>query len=101
MARLLEALGHIAVVAASGSEALRLMGLFRPHVLLLDLSMPGVDGFEVARLARLDLDGSSVRIVAVTGHGQKSDLDRTRGAGFDAHLVKPVTLRQLEEALGD
>lgn len=101
MARLLEALGHIAVVAAGGSEALRLMGLFRPHVLLLDLSMPGVDGFEVARLARLDIDGSSVRIVAVTGHGQKSDLDRTRGAGFDAHLVKPVTLRQLEEALGD
>jgi CheY-like chemotaxis protein len=72
---------------------------FSPEVALLDIGLPGMDGYEVAhRLrARPDLDG--LRLVALTGYGQMEDRDRTRAAGFDDHLVKPVDLGALERIL--
>jgi CheY-like chemotaxis protein len=66
-------------------------------VLLLDLGLPVMDGYEVARRVRPELP--SIEIIAVSGYGQDSDRQRTAAAGFDAHLVKPVDLDQLETVL--
>jgi CheY-like chemotaxis protein len=68
-------------------------------VILLDIGLPGMDGYEVARRIRQQPDGASVRLIALTGYGQESDKSRTRAAGFDEHLVKPVELRNLHQAL--
>jgi CheY-like chemotaxis protein len=85
----LEAEGQPVTVAADGAEALALAAALRPDVVLVDLKLPGFDGFEVARRLRLLL-GSSVRLVALTGFGRQEDLAATAAAGFDGHLTKPV-----------
>ena len=72
---------------------------FRPEVVLLDLGMPGMDGFEVARRLRASVDGGSLKIVAQTGWGQEEDRRRTREAGFDEHLAKPVDMAALRQVL--
>jgi CheY-like chemotaxis protein len=64
---------------------------------LLDLGLPGIDGFELARLLRADL--GAVRLIATSGYGQSEALEQSRQAGFDLHLVKPLDLRALREAL--
>ncbi len=69
-----------------------------PAVALVDIGLPGMDGYELARALR-GRYGTSVRLVALTGYGQPSDIDRTRQAGFDAHLVKPVSLEAIQAAL--
>jgi two-component system CheB/CheR fusion protein len=73
--------------ASSGLEALEALEQ-RHDVVILDLGLPGLDGYEVARRARAA--GSKARLVAITGHGSEADRSRTREAGFDHHLVKPV-----------
>jgi CheY-like chemotaxis protein len=90
-------LGHQVAVAHDGPGALERTAEFQPDVVLLDLGLPMMDGFEVAR--RLRDGGSTVHLVAMTGYGQASDRDATRAAGFDAHLVKPVDLATLERAI--
>lgn len=92
-------LGHDAAVALDGGAALAQAASFRPDVVLLDLGLPDMDGFEVAR--RLREDGATARLVALTGYGQLDDRERTRAAGFDLHLVKPVDLAGLEAAFAD
>ena len=99
MAQLLRTLGHHVATALGGEEALRLVAGFRPEIVLLDINMPGVDGFAVAQQLRQRFDRSALRIVALTGYGQEEDVQRTRRAGFDAHLVKPVDARRLEHVL--
>jgi PAS domain S-box-containing protein len=98
-AELLRMLGHEAETAYSGAEALRKAARFRPEVVLLDLGMPGMDGFEVARELRRMPELEKATIIAQTGWGQEEDRRRTAAAGFDAHLAKPVELRALMEAL--
>jgi signal transduction histidine kinase/CheY-like chemotaxis protein len=93
----LQHLGHTVSVAHDGPGALTEAAAFRPEVVLLDLGLPTMDGFEVAR--RLRADGVRVHLVAMTGYGQASDREATREAGFDAHLVKPVDLATLERAI--
>jgi PAS domain S-box-containing protein len=100
LALLLQALGHESVVAKNGIEALRLAQEFHPQIVLLDIGMPGMDGYEVARRLR-DLDTRPVRVVAVTGWGQAADRERSRAAGFDLHLVKPIDLQDLAQALDE
>jgi PAS domain S-box-containing protein len=91
LARLLRRVyGHEVRVAHDGPEALGLAGEFRPEVVLLDIGMPGMDGYEVARRMRVRADLAGVRIIALTGWGQDSDRHQSREAGFDYHLVKPV-----------
>jgi CheY-like chemotaxis protein len=68
--------------------------------MLLDIGMPGMDGYEVAREIRARADGSTALIVALTGWGQEDDRRRSREAGFDHHLVKPADLETLERVLG-
>lgn len=80
--------GHSATIAHSGEEALAVVEGVRPDVVLLDIGLPGIDGYETCR--QLRLRGTSARIAAVTGWGQSDDRRRTTEAGFDQHLVKPV-----------
>jgi PAS domain S-box-containing protein len=89
-AALLQAHGHAVRTAFDGGEALARAGEFRPDAILLDIGLPGLDGYEVARRVRSDPAFQGVRLIAVSGYGQQKDRDRSSAAGFDAHLVKPV-----------
>jgi CheY-like chemotaxis protein len=101
LALLLHSLGHETAVAKDGSEALRLAQEFRPDIVLLDIGMPGMDGYEVVRRLRELRRGRPVRVVAITGWGQEADRERSREAGFDLHLVKPLDPQDLAHALDD
>jgi signal transduction histidine kinase len=96
----LRALGHDVRVAADGPSALELVRSFRPDVALLDLGLPVMDGFELARRLKEDPSLHSVALIAVTGYGQEIDRRRSRAAGFDAHLVKPVDVDALNALIG-
>ena len=99
MADALEAVGHDTRVAFDGPAALEVAAGFQPDAALLDLGLPLMDGYELAeQLVEADLRRSLI-LVAVTGYGQLSDQERTRAAGFHAHIVKPVDLSQLMNLL--
>lgn len=93
---LLNVLGHEVATAASGEAGLQRAAEFASDLVLLDINMPGLDGFAVAERLRQRFDRSALQLVALTGYGQDDDLQRTRRAGFDCHLVKPVDARRLE-----
>lgn len=95
LAMLLEMCGHDVTIAYDGAEALHVAPRCRPHIALIDLAMPGMDGFEVVRAMRSVAGTEHTRYVALTGFGQPADLLHTEKAGFDAHLVKPVELETL------
>jgi CheY-like chemotaxis protein/anti-sigma regulatory factor (Ser/Thr protein kinase) len=94
---LLRLLGHEVHEARDGASGVDEARRLRPDVALIDIGLPGIDGYEVARRIRADVPGA--RLVAVTGYGQPEDRERTRAAGFDVHLVKPVDPDQLQEVL--
>lgn len=96
---LLEMAGHHVRMAYDGSTALEAALAHRPHVVLLDIGLPGLDGFEVAIRLREQPTLKNVVLVAMTGYGQDSDLKRSQDAGFDHHLVKPADLGKLQEYL--
>src|SRR5262245_16745696 len=98
-ATLLRAWGHSVSIANTGDEALRLAEQSPPDVVLLDLGLPGMDGWEVARRMRQRLPAGRCLIVAVSGYGQEEDRRRSRDAGCDLHLIKPVDPVLLEEML--
>lgn len=88
---LLQVVGHDVRSAANGEEALELARSFRPQLVLLDIGLRGMDGYEVARRIREEkTSGEELRLMAVTGYGQEEDRTRSMAAGFDRHLVKPV-----------
>jgi len=97
--KLLGSLGHQTRVAYSGAEALNMAVEFRPDIVLLDIGMPDVDGYEVARQLRNLESQPAFRIVAVTGWGQEPDRQKAKEAGFDVHLVKPVDANELTRIL--
>ncbi|HEX8755896.1 MAG TPA: PAS domain S-box protein [Steroidobacteraceae bacterium] len=99
LSMLLQAMGHDTRVVHDGNEALEEAELFRPEVVLLDIGMPRLDGYETARRMRRRPWAAAAQIVAVTGWGQETDRQRAKEAGFDRHLVKPVDLGALSEAL--
>ena|SRR5687768_8913182 len=100
LAVLLRSSGHDVHVARDGHGALEAAHRLRPEFLFLDLSLPKMDGYQVARLLRADPALSSMRIIAITGHALEEDRERSRDAGIDVHLVKPVDPRFLESLLG-
>ncbi|SIN68035.1 PAS domain S-box-containing protein [Singulisphaera sp. GP187] len=100
LARLLRRLHNQEVnVAHDGPSALEAAELFRPELVLLDIGMPGMDGYEVARALRERPASATIRIIALTGWGQESDRQRSKEAGFDHHLVKPVDPDLLSDIL--
>jgi CheY-like chemotaxis protein len=100
VAELLEDLGHEVKTAADGAQALRIAKVFKPEVCLLDLGLPVMDGYELARrlLQSNDL-AVGARLIALTGYGQDGDKRRTAEAGFAGHLVKPVNFDDLTQAV--
>jgi CheY-like chemotaxis protein/anti-sigma regulatory factor (Ser/Thr protein kinase) len=97
LAESLQALGHTTHLAFDGPGAIVAAREFLPEVVLLDLGLPVMDGFEVAGQLRSERQFKDVAIVAVTGYGQALDRERTRDAGFDDHIVKPVDLEYLKQ----
>jgi CheY-like chemotaxis protein len=99
LAMILELGGHETASVYSAVEALQRAAVFRPDVVLLDIGLPGMDGYEVAQKMR-ELPGlRDIRLVAVTGYGRSDDRLRARDAGFDDHLTKPVEFAVLERTL--
>ena len=80
------------VTAGTGEEAIEIVREFRPEVVILDLGLPRIGGLEVGRQIRKEQWGRSMILIACTGWGQPEDVQRSREAGFDHHLVKPVNL---------
>jgi PAS domain S-box-containing protein len=90
LAMLLQLDGHEVSVAHDGVKALELIKQSLPHVALLDIGMPGLNGYQVAEQARANAGSSRIMLIALTGWGQAQDLQRANAAGFDHHLVKPA-----------
>ncbi|WP_454726315.1 MULTISPECIES: hybrid sensor histidine kinase/response regulator [Cupriavidus] len=101
MALTLEAMGHTVVTAIDGPAAIVRALKTQPDVILLDLGMPAMNGFEIARRLRAMPELQHARLVALTGYSQPSDRQRTSEAGFDRHLVKPVDLEALARILDE
>lgn len=96
---ILELSGHEVTLAHDGEQALALAAELRPEVVLLDIGLPKVDGYEVARRLRLNPDNEGMLVVAVTGYGKEEDRYRGQAAGFHHHLVKPVDPGALQALL--
>ena len=100
LARVLELWGHEVRVAHSGPDGIAEAAARPPDLILLDIGLPGMDGYEVARRLRALAAPASMALVALTGYGQDEDRRRARDAGFDHHLVKPVDFDDLRGLLG-
>jgi PAS domain S-box-containing protein len=100
LAMLLKLYGHEVWPVHTGPKALEVAQAEQPDVILLDIGLPGMDGYEVARHLREQQGMDKVRLIAMTGYGQEADRQRSQGAGFDHHLVKPVDPAKLQELLG-
>jgi CheY-like chemotaxis protein len=99
LAMLLEIGGHEVTAVYSAPDALKRAPELKPAVIVMDLGLPEIDGCEVARRIRSMPELKGVRLVALTGYGRDEDRQRTRDAGFDHHLVKPVDLDELEKTV--
>jgi signal transduction histidine kinase/integral membrane sensor domain MASE1/ActR/RegA family two-component response regulator len=101
LAHLLRRRGHETHIARDGNEGLAITRSLRPDVVLLDIGLPGLDGYEVARRLRAQADREGTLLVAVSGYAQEADRRRACEAGFDHHLVKPVRIGELDRILAD
>lgn len=99
LADALRALGHAVAIANDGPAALALAPDFHPEIGLLDIGLPVMDGYELARRLRAQVGDDPLRLIAVTGYGQDADRERSRRAGFEQHFVKPVELAPLAAAI--
>jgi signal transduction histidine kinase len=101
MATMLESFGYPVLQAHDGLEGVRIAGTQLPDVALVDIGLPGIDGYEVARRLRADAQTREIRLIALTGYGLAEDQRRVLDAGFDLHLVKPVELDALLDQLAE
>jgi CheY-like chemotaxis protein/anti-sigma regulatory factor (Ser/Thr protein kinase) len=99
LSALIELRGHSSRMAHDGTQALRVAKEFLPAVIFLDIGMPGMNGYEVARAIRNTPELGQVTLIALTGWGAENDRAQTREAGFDAHLIKPVMLAAIDNVL--
>lgn len=101
MATMLEVYGYPVLQSGDGLDGVALATAHLPNVALVDIGLPGIDGYEVARRLRANAATSAMRLIALTGYGLVEDQRRVLEAGFDMHLVKPVDIAQLLGALGE
>jgi CheY-like chemotaxis protein len=92
---LLQAFGHEVATAPHPDRALDMLAGFAPQVAVIDIGLPGMDGYQLAGEIRRRLEGAPLRLVAFTGYGGAEDIAKAHAAGFDAHLVKPVDIDRL------
>ena len=97
---MLELAGHVVYAAADGKQGLALLHAMRPDAAIIDLGLPGIDGYQVAKRIRQDTHGREMLLLALSGYDAPADWDRSE-SGFDHHLVKPVDPDQLARLLGD
>jgi CheY-like chemotaxis protein len=97
---LLQAFGYEVATAVHPDLALAMLDTFAPAAAVIDIGLPGMDGYQLAAEIRRRLAGKPLRLIAFTGYGGADDIARARAAGFDAHLVKPVEIDRLLAALG-
>jgi len=97
---LLQAFGYEVATAFHPERALVQIDSFAPAAAVIDIGLPGMDGYQLAAEIRRRLAGRPMRLIAFTGYGGPEDIARSRAAGFDAHLVKPVEIESLLAALG-
>ena len=97
LGRLLQLRGHTTALAFNGASAIRRAQELLPQVIILDIGLPDIDGYEVAHILQRDKKFSSI-LIALTGYGQAQDKERARKAGFHMHLTKPVGLKEIEMA---
>jgi len=95
LSEMLKMMGHDTRTAYGGQEGVDMAGAYRPDVVLLDIGMPGLNGYEACRLIRAQPKGKDVMLIALTGWGQDEDRRRSHDAGFDHHMVKPVSPQAL------
>jgi two-component system CheB/CheR fusion protein len=100
LADVLQLEGHRAHVASDGRSGLARARELHPEVIVCDLGLPDLDGYEVARAIRRDGSLRGTRLVALSGYAQPEDRERARSAGFDAHLAKPATPEAVARAVG-
>jgi CheY-like chemotaxis protein len=101
MATMLASYGYPVLQARDGLEGVKLAASEMPNVALVDIGLPGIDGYEVARRLRKDAATSGIRLIALTGYGLAEDQRRVLEAGFDLHMVKPVDLGTLLARLAE
>jgi len=101
LAMMLKLTGNVTRTAHDGLEAIEAAAAFRPDVILLDIGMPKLNGYDAARRIRSESWGKDVVMVAITGWGQDENRRQSQEAGFDHHLVKPVEPATLEKLLAD
>jgi CheY-like chemotaxis protein len=99
MATSLGLFGYEVSVAHDGPSALKVIRTFKPHLALLDIGLPVMDGYELARCLRNDPSLEGIRLIAVTGYGLEEDRRRSHDAGFEAHLIKPIDLAKLNSII--
>jgi CheY-like chemotaxis protein len=92
--------GHVSHAAYDAEQAIALARRIQPDIVLLDLNLSGVDGYDVARTLAADPDVPPAQVIALTGFGGARDHERSRAAGFAGHLVKPVDVDQLLRLCG-
>jgi CheY-like chemotaxis protein len=95
----LEMYEHEVAVAHSGPAGVQTARAFHPQVVLCDLGLPGMNGYEVASALRQDPETSTARLVALTGYSQADERERARASGFEVHLTKPVGLEEIQRVL--
>ena len=91
--------GHEAIVAKDGPSALTIALTFEPDMALVDIGLPGMDGYEVARQLRKASPGRDLYLMALTGYGREDDIRLAHEAGFNEHLVKPADLEALQRMM--
>jgi CheY-like chemotaxis protein len=101
LALVCELYGAQSRVARDGLEALTVGASFLPHVVLMDISMPHMDGYEAARRLRAESWGKDVVLIALTGWGRQGDIEAAHKAGFDGHLLKPVGAEALIDLVNE
>jgi two-component system, chemotaxis family, CheB/CheR fusion protein len=101
LSMLLELMGHEVRLAHDGPSALQISTEFRPDIALIDVGLPGMSGFEVARRIREQPELRHMVLIAQTGWGREEDREQSREAGFDHHLAKPIDHQLLEKILAE
>jgi CheY-like chemotaxis protein len=99
MAFLVRSWGHDISVVHDGTAALERIADFKPEAALVDIGLPDMNGYELARRLRSGSNGSNLHLIAITGYGRAEDRATARDAGFDVHLVKPAEPAELERVL--
>jgi CheY-like chemotaxis protein len=101
LAMVLRSAGHTVHTANAGEEGLALGAGLEPDVVILDIGMPGLNGYEVARRIRFSAWGRNAMLIALTGWGQKEDIEQAHAAGFDFHMTKPADTERIERLVGE